>query len=136
MLDPNPNEGAPARDDYSEAGEVAVTSTGPAAREAPTLAEFMSAVVAWPASPNDPGYVNLHYSMPNPKPTPNKPLLKGMGWPYKGIDSFVKRVAWINRCLGTNIDGTRRPVSLKRPCHPDDRATRSVRDGATWLTRG
>jgi hypothetical protein len=43
------------------------------------VSAFMAAVVAWPASPQDAGFVNLHYSMPNPRPTPGKPLIKGMG---------------------------------------------------------
>ena len=56
----------------------------------------MANVVAWPGSPQDPGYVNLHYSMPHPKPTPAKPLLKGMGWPYTTVDALVGRAAWMN----------------------------------------
>src|SRR5712672_424352 len=32
------------------------------------VSAFMANVVAWPGSPSDPGYVNLHYSMPNLRP--------------------------------------------------------------------
>jgi hypothetical protein len=39
--------------------------------------------------------VNLHYSMPNPKPTPTKPLIKGMGWPFKTIEGFIDRASWV-----------------------------------------
>ncbi|HEY5054582.1 MAG TPA: DUF927 domain-containing protein [Acidobacteriaceae bacterium] len=57
----------------------------------------MKAVVPWPGTPADPGYVNLHYSMVNPKPTPGKELLKGMGWPFRSLDGFVQRAAWIEQ---------------------------------------
>jgi hypothetical protein len=60
------------------------------------VSAFMAAVVAWPASPQDAGFVNLHYSMPNPRPTPGKPLIKGMGWPFTKVDEFVSRAAWLN----------------------------------------
>jgi len=101
MLDPNPNEDAAARGDYanmSEADEVTATviSGAQPASDAPTVAEFMSAVVAWPGSAQDPGFVNLHYSMTNPNPTPDKPLIKGMGWPYREVDKLVSRAAWVN----------------------------------------
>jgi hypothetical protein len=60
------------------------------------VSAFMANVVTWPGTPQDPGWVNLHYSMPNPRPTPKKPLLKGMGWPYKTIEGFIERAAWLN----------------------------------------
>src|SRR3954452_4223099 len=59
------------------------------------VSAFMSGVVPWP-QPQEPGYVNLHYSMPNPKPTPAKLLLKGMGWPFRTSEDLVNRAAWIN----------------------------------------
>jgi predicted P-loop ATPase len=100
MPNADPIEAGPVRDAHPQAGVVTIIDDDDVAATVtpgiPTVTEFMSAVIAWPGSPNDPGYVNLHYSMPNPTPTPNKPLLKGMGWPYKDIDSFMKRVAWIN----------------------------------------
>jgi hypothetical protein len=34
--------------------------------------------------------------MPNPRPTAKKPLIKGMGWPFKTLESFVERAAWVN----------------------------------------
>jgi len=55
---------------------------------------FMEAVVQWPTQA-DPGYVNLHYSMVNPKPTPGRELLKGMGWPYHDLGKFIERAAWL-----------------------------------------
>jgi hypothetical protein len=63
--------------------------------DTPTLAEFMSAVVAWPLSPEDPGYVNLHYSSVD-RDNPNGPLRKGSGWPFRDLGSFVSRAVWIN----------------------------------------
>lgn len=59
------------------------------------VSAFMANVVVWPGSPLDPGFINLHYSMPNPKPTPGRELIKGMGWPYKSVDAFVSRVGWL-----------------------------------------
>jgi predicted P-loop ATPase len=61
------------------------------------VSAFMANVVAWPASPQDAGFVNLHYSMVNPGPdAKTKPLLKGMGWPFKSVDEFVGRASWLN----------------------------------------
>jgi hypothetical protein len=58
------------------------------------VSAFMANVVAWPGG-RDPGYVNLHYSMPNLR-DPSKGLLKGMGWPFTDITKFVERAAWVN----------------------------------------
>ncbi len=52
-----------------------VTSDTQPASDTPTVTEFMSAVVAWPG-PNEPGYVNLHYSTVDRK-NPSGPLRKG-----------------------------------------------------------
>jgi hypothetical protein len=81
----------------NETEDVTATVTAGAqpAGAPPTVTEFMSAVVAWPA-PNETGYINLHYSMPNPKPTPNKPLLKGMGWSFTSVHKLIQRAEWIN----------------------------------------
>jgi hypothetical protein len=57
---------------------------------------FMAHVVPWPASSQDPGFVNLHYSMPNTTPGAKQALLKGMGWPYRSVDDLVRRAAWMN----------------------------------------
>lgn len=80
----------------SEADEITATVTsGPQpTSHTPTVTEFMSAVAAWPG-PNEPGYVNLHYSLVNPKGA-NLPLLKGLGWPFRKVNDFVQRAAWIN----------------------------------------
>jgi hypothetical protein len=57
---------------------------------------FMNAVVPWPASPQDAGWVNLHWSFPVPdKKDPTKTiLLKSGGAPTKEIGSFISRVNW------------------------------------------
>jgi hypothetical protein len=60
-----------------------------------TVTEFMSAVVPWPV--DNIGHVNLHYSMTNPKA--GEPLLKGMGWPFKNLNSFIQRAAWITNSI-------------------------------------
>jgi hypothetical protein len=56
---------------------------------------FMAAVVPWPASPNDAGWINLHWSFPDKNSTavPKTNVLKG-GKPYKDIADFIKDVAW------------------------------------------
>lgn len=61
----------------------------------------MANVVAWPGSPTDPGFVNLHYSMPNPNFDPKKKVdfhnkkWFMSGWPYRDEVSFVNRVGWV-----------------------------------------
>ena len=59
------------------------------------VSAFMAAVVPWPESDADPGSINLHYSMPDK----NKPgqLAKGMGWPFRDVDTFVGRAAWVQQ---------------------------------------
>src|SRR5438034_8970833 len=56
---------------------------------------FMAAVVPWPASSNDAGWVNLHWSFPDKASTsvPKANVLKG-GKPYKNITDFIKDVGW------------------------------------------
>ena len=56
--------------------------------QSPSEADFMSAVVAWPAA-DEAGYVNLHYSR---KDGIKKPQF---GWPFRDISSFIKRTQWI-----------------------------------------
>ena len=58
--------------------------------------EFISAVVPWPA--DGVGHINLHYSMVNPRADEagQEPMLKGMGWPFKDLSTFVQRAAWID----------------------------------------
>src|SRR5260221_4514748 len=60
-----------------------------------TVMEFMSAVVPWPTDGF--GHVNLHYSMVNPRADVpgQEPLLKGMGWPFKDLNTFIQRGSWI-----------------------------------------
>jgi hypothetical protein len=58
------------------------------------VAAFMGQVVAWPGSQQDPGFVNLHYSMTNLK-IPGGPLIKGMGWPMRDLAAFVNKASWI-----------------------------------------
>ena len=84
-------------DDGVETGLVTATvnSTAPPARKTPTVVEFMSAVVPWPT--DGVGHVNLHYSMINPRASEpgQEPLLKGMGWPFRDLSTFVQRAAWL-----------------------------------------
>lgn len=55
---------------------------------------FMAHVVPWPTSPQDVGYVNLHYSSVDRK-DPNK-LYKGGGWPFRSVEQFISRAQWVN----------------------------------------
>jgi hypothetical protein len=59
------------------------------------VSAFMGAVVPWPASPQDDGWVNLHWSFPDKTSTavPKTNVLRG-GKPYKAIADFVKDLAW------------------------------------------
>src|SRR4051812_30119197 len=59
------------------------------------ISAFMASVVPWPVSPQDAGYVNLHFSTVDRK-NPTGPLRKGGGWPFRSVDSFVQRASWIN----------------------------------------
>jgi hypothetical protein len=88
--------GVVTADEGVETGLVTATVTSGArpASDIPTVAEFMSAVVAWPA-PNETGYVNLHYSMVNQRDNKG-PLLKGMGWPFRDVEVFIRKAAWIS----------------------------------------
>jgi Family of unknown function (DUF5906) len=58
------------------------------------VSAFMAKVVAWPGSPTDPGYVNLHFSTVDRK-NPTGPVRKGSGWPFRSLDPFISR-AWMN----------------------------------------
>lgn len=55
---------------------------------------FMAHVVPWPATQQDPGYVNLHYSSLDRK-DPTK-MYKGGGWPFRSVETFIGRASWIN----------------------------------------
>ena len=55
---------------------------------------FMAHVVPWPASQQDLGYVNLHYSSVDRK-DPSK-MYKGGGWPFRYVADFIGRASWIN----------------------------------------
>ena len=59
------------------------------------VSAFMGAVVPWPASPQDDGWVNLHWSFPDKTSTavPKTNVLRG-GKPYKAIADFIKDLAW------------------------------------------
>lgn len=52
---------------------------------------FMANVVAWPGTVQDPGYVNLHYSMEDRK-DPKKKIVTG--WPTRTVDDLVQKCAW------------------------------------------
>jgi hypothetical protein len=58
------------------------------------LQAFMTHVVPWPTSVQDPGYVNLHYSWIDRK-DPTK-LHKGGGWPFRTVETFIGRASWLN----------------------------------------
>jgi hypothetical protein len=59
------------------------------------VSAFMAAVVPWPETQEDPGYVNLHWSFPDNKSTtvPKAHVLKG-GKPYKDVADFIKGLSW------------------------------------------
>jgi hypothetical protein len=76
-------------------GRVAALLPNKSIADWSAVSAFMASVVAWPGD-KDPGYVNLHYSMLNPKPTADKPLIKGMGWPFRTVTELVSRASWIN----------------------------------------
>lgn len=61
------------------------------------ISAFMASVVPWPASQQDPGFVNLHYTSEDRNQNPASPPRKGgvKGWPYRSVDQFVNRVAWM-----------------------------------------
>jgi hypothetical protein len=101
MLDPNPNQGA-GWSNYPDRGgadevKATVTANDPPPSGTPTAAEFLSAVVPWPVSDEDAGYVNLHYSWPNTDADEKKrrarPTLWS-GWPYKDVIRFQRGVSW------------------------------------------
>lgn len=54
----------------------------------------MAHVVPWPASQQDAGYVNLHYSSVDRK-DPSK-LYKGGGWPFRSVETLIGRAQWVN----------------------------------------
>ncbi len=62
------------------------------------IQHFMEAVVPWPG-PENPGYVNLHYSL---KPKDGGKPLTGMGWPFQKPEDFLSRAAWINNMPNFN----------------------------------
>jgi hypothetical protein len=51
----------------------------------------MERVVPWPG-PDGPGYINLHFNWKN-----NDPIKRpGVGgWPFKNVDAFISRAAWV-----------------------------------------
>jgi hypothetical protein len=57
------------------------------------VSAFMANAVAWPRSPSDPGFVNLHFSMPSSDP--KRKFFMG-GWPLTDVTNFVNKAAWIN----------------------------------------
>jgi len=58
------------------------------------ISVFMANVVPWPGSPTDPGYVNLHFGLPDDHSSVGtKKKYKGVpGWPYKDPSNFVTRL--------------------------------------------
>ena len=86
------------------------------------VSAFIGAVVPWPASSSDAGWVNLHWSFPDNKSTTTPPanVLKG-GKPLKDISQFMGRVAWM----------LARPTSFKDMffCLSMQRDTRTSKNG-------
>jgi P4 family phage/plasmid primase-like protien len=58
------------------------------------VSAFMAKVVPWPGTPQDPGWVNLHFGLPNPMPG-SKKYAGVPGWPFKDPEQFVSRVGWM-----------------------------------------
>jgi hypothetical protein len=82
------------------------------------------------ATPQDPGYVNLHFGLPDNQTQAGKRKYKGVpGWPYKDPSNFVTGLDWMLKnpgkftdiwyCLslqkdkGTNKRGNPKAVRLK-----------------------
>ena len=59
------------------------------------VSDFMGAVVPWPKTQADPGYVNLHWSFPDNKSTstPKANVVKG-GKPTRTVETFIGDVVW------------------------------------------
>lgn len=51
--------------------------------------------MVWPGSKDDPGWINLHCHMKNPDPTKNGGKAWVVGWPFKTINDFISRAAWV-----------------------------------------
>lgn len=54
---------------------------------------FMAAVVPWPVSQQDAGYVNLHYKVPDPKNPNGKGFIGGQ--PFRSADTLVAKAAYL-----------------------------------------
>lgn len=99
----------------------------------------MAHVVPWPGSPQDPGYVNLHYSSVDRK-DPTK-LYKGGGWPFRNVADFVSRAQWINTtnqfkdvwyCLSLQ---SQTKQNIKAPTKPkaERKAANALQVKALWI---
>ena len=90
-----PNAGEPKGADDDVDARVAALLLNKSATNWNDIQAFMAAVVPWPLSSNDVGWVNLHWSFPDKNSTavPKTNVLKG-GKPYKDIADFIKDVAW------------------------------------------
>ena len=58
------------------------------------ISAFMASVVPWPVSPQDPGYVNLHYSYPD-RTDPTKKGKGVPGYPFRSVDTLVSKSHWM-----------------------------------------
>jgi len=52
----------------------------------------MAQVVDWPRSPQEPGFINLHYSLINKRNPSGKKIVTG--WPTRDVGSFIQKAAW------------------------------------------
>src|SRR6478736_5138242 len=100
---------------------------------------FMAHVVPWPTSPQDAGYVNLHYSSVDRK-DPTK-LYRGGGWPFRTAETLIKRAAWINTTTAfkdvwfcTSLQSTVK-ANLKNPAKPraERKAANALALKAIWI---
>jgi hypothetical protein len=149
MLDPNSNEGA-ARVDYTNVGEASevsatVTSTDPPARETPTVAAFMAAVVPWPGSPEDPGHIawiNTYVDKRTPTGRNSKGRFPfGNGKCFRNVSALCSYTNWAN---GTNNNkdqyfclsrqkNTKMSKGKKPHAVPDRSALGAIAAKAIWL---
>ena len=90
------------------------------------VSAFLAAVVPWPRSERDPGYVNLHYSFPD-RADPKIMIKKG-GDPTKDIASFMSSVARkLNSPPQSSSSKFRRPSrSNRRPCRVTPKSPRRL----------
>jgi hypothetical protein len=84
------------------------------------VAAFMSAVVPWPSSPQDPGYINLQNSYVDRKSPDGKRKGKwpvSSGKPFRDVGNLISRAAWIT--TASQMKDVWYCLSLQRTAKPD-----------------